>query len=184
MTVGALRTGGFEPEDGGDIVVVGAGGSSRAVVFGLLWSGNGKIVVLNRTLERARALVFELGSRHGWSSRLCALPLTTETLFDSARAADLLVNTTSVGMWPRVDCSIWPRDVPVPSHLTVFDLVYNPLETRLLRQARKSGARGIDGLGMLVRQGALAFDMWMNEGSDIAEVASLMRAACENALAT
>lgn len=182
--VGALRTGGFEPEDGGDIVVVGAGGSSRAVVFGLLWSGNGKIVVLNRTLERARALVFELGSRHGWSSRLRALPLTTETLFESARAADLLVNTTSVGMWPRVDCSIWLQGVPVPSHLTVFDLVYNPLETRLLRQARKSGARGIDGLGMLVRQGALAFDMWMNEGSDIAEVASLMRAACENALAT
>jgi shikimate dehydrogenase len=181
--VGALRTGGFEPEDGGDIVVVGAGGSSRAVAFGLLWSGTGKIVVLNRTLERAQALVSELGSRHGGSSRLRALPLTTETLVESARAADLLVNTTSLGMWPRVDGSIWPQEVPVPPHLTVFDLVYNPLETRLLRQARQSGARGIDGLEMLVRQGALAFDMWTNKGPDITEVAGLMRAACEQALA-
>jgi shikimate dehydrogenase len=181
--VGALCQGGFEPEDGSKAVIVGAGGSARAVVFGLLWSGTGEIVVLNRTLERAQALVADLGDRHEWASRLRALPLTPQALIESARTADLLVNTTSLGMWPRVDGSIWPEGVPVPSHLTVFDLVYNPLETRLLRQARQSGARGIDGLGMLVRQGALAFDIWTNKDSDITEVASLMRAACENAMA-
>jgi len=180
--VGALRQGGFEPEDGGDAVVVGAGGAARAVVFGLLSSGAGQVVVLNRTLERARTLVSELGRRPERADRLRALPLTTETLVESTRAADLLVNATTVGMWPRVDGSVWPDDVPLPPHLTVFDLVYNPLETRLLRQARRSGAGAIDGLGMLVRQGALAFGMWTNQGLDVDEIATLMRAACEQDL--
>ena len=180
--VGALRQGGFEPEEGESAVVVGAGGAARAVVFGLLWSGTGEIAVLNRTPERAQALVSDLGSRHEWSARLRALPLTPETLIETARAADLLVNATTVGMWPHVDGSVWPDSVPIPSHLTVFDLVYSPLETRLLRQARKSGARAIDGLGMLVRQGALAFDLWTNQGLEVTEIAALMRAACERAL--
>jgi len=189
--VGALRQGGFEPEDGGNGVVVGAGGAARAVVFGLLWSGTGEIVVLNRTLGRAQALVSDLDGdspfpcrEGGRGVRLRALPLTPETLVESARAADLLVNATTVGMWPHVEGSVWPDGVPIPSHLTVFDLVYNPLETRFLRQARQSGARAIDGLGMLVRQGALAFDMWIpvNAGLAINEIATLMRTACEREL--
>jgi shikimate dehydrogenase len=180
--VGALRQGGFEPEDDGNAVVVGAGGAARAVVFGLLWSGSGEVAVLNRTPERARALVSDLGSHPGYAVRLHALPLTEETLVESARAADLLVNATTVGMWPHVDGSVWPDTAPVPVHLTVFDLVYNPLETRLLRQARQSGAHAVDGLGMLVRQGALAFDMWTNQGLSVTEVAALMRAACERVL--
>jgi shikimate dehydrogenase len=179
--VGALRQSGFEPEEGRRAVVVGAGGAARAVVFGLLWSGTGAIVVLNRTPERAQALVSDLGSRHGWSSRLRALPFMPEALIESARAADLLVNATTVGMWPHVEGSIWPDGVPIPARLTVFDLVYNPLETHLLRQARQSGAGAVDGLGMLVRQGALAFEMWTGEGP-ADEIAVLMRAACEQAL--
>jgi shikimate dehydrogenase len=180
--VGALRQGGFEPEGDGDAVVVGAGGAARAVVFGLLWSGSGEVAVLNRTLERAQALVSDLGSHPGYAARLRALPLTEETLVESARAADLLVNATTVGMWPHVDDSVWPDTVPVPAHLAVFDLVYNPLETRLLRQALNAGARAVDGLGMLVRQGALAFDMWTNQGLSVTKVAAWMRAACERVL--
>ena len=180
--VGALRQGGFEPEDGGNVVIVGAGGAARAVVFGLLWSGTGNIAVLNRTPERAQTLISDLGSHSGWAPRLRALPLTQRTLIESARPADLLVNATTVGMWPQVNGSAWPDGVPIPPHLTVFDLVYNPLETRLLRQARQSGARTIDGLGMLVRQGALALDMWTNQGLDVSEIARLMRAACERVL--
>ena len=180
--VGALRQGGFEPEDGGDAVVVGAGGAARAVVFGLLWSGTGEIAVLNRTPGRAEALVADLGRHHGWAPRLHALPLTPKTLIESARAADLLVNATTVGMWPHVDGSVWPGGVPIPSHLAVFDLVYNPQETHLLRQARGSGAHPIGGLEMLVRQGALAFDMWTNQGLTMEEIAPPMRAACQRAL--
>ena len=180
--VEALRQGGFEPEDGGNAVVVGAGGAARAVVFGLLWSGSGEITVFNRTLERAQTLVTDLGRRPTDAARLHALPLTVKTLVESAHTADLLVNATTVGMWPHVDGCIWPEGVPIPSHLTVFDLVYNPLETRLLHQARRSGGCAIDGLGMLVRQGALAFDMWTNLGLELEEIAARMRAACERAL--
>ena len=180
--VAALRSGGFEPEEGARAVVVGAGGAARAAVFGLLWSGIGGVLVLNRTLERAQTLVADLGRHPQEASRLRALPLMPETLIESARSADLLVNATPVGMWPHVEGSVWPAGVPVPAHLTVFDQVYNPLETRLLRQARKSGARAIDGLGMLVRQGALSFDMWTNQGLDVDEIAAWMRAACERAL--
>jgi shikimate dehydrogenase len=183
--VGALHDGGFEPEDGSKAVVVGAGGSARAVVFGLLSSGLGEVVVLNRTLERARTLVRDLSRDPGrdpaYATRVHALPLTPESLIESSRAADLLVNATTQGMWPYVERSIWPDDVPVPSHLTVFDLVYNPLETRLLQQARRSHARPIDGLGMLVRQGAIAFEMWTGKGP-VDEIAALMRPVCEQVL--
>ena len=177
--VGALQQAGFEPKDGGRVVVVGAGGAARAVVFGLLWSGPEEIVVLNRSLARAETLVSDLGRRPKDSSRLSALSLTIETLVESARTATLLVNATTVGMWPHVDDSIWPEKVPVPTHLTVFDLVYNPPDTRLLQQTRRSGAHGVEGLGMLVRQGALAFDMWTNQGFVMEEITGPMRAACE-----
>ena len=90
----------------------------------------------------------------------------------------LLINATPVGMWPHTEDSPWPETLPFPSHWTVFDLVYNPLETRLLRQARKSGARAIGGLEMLVQQGALALEVWTGEEAP----AEVMRAACERAL--
>ena len=63
-------------------------------------------------------------------------------------------------MWPHVDASIWPDEPPLPAHLAVCDLVYRPIETRLLRQARAAGATAFDGLGMLIAQGALSFEMW------------------------
>jgi shikimate dehydrogenase len=174
----ALQDGGFHPESA-CAAVVGAGGAARAVVFGLLGAEAQSIVVLNRTLSRAEALAVDLRQATGVApSTLRALPLTQETLIENARAAQLLVNATPVGMWPHVDRSIWPEEVPVPSHLTVFDLVYNPLETKLIHQARTSGARGIDGLGMLVHQGALALEMWTGHDAPVA----VMRTTCERAL--
>jgi shikimate dehydrogenase len=177
--LGALRDGGFRPQ-GTAAVVVGAGGAARAVVFGLMAAKARDIAVLNRTLERAETLVSDLDAAPGGAARpaIQALSLTHETLIEAARTAQLLVNATPVGMWPHVDRSIWPEEVPVPSHLTIFDLVYNPLETKLQRQARTSGAHGIDGLGMLVRQGALAFEMWTGEEAPV----PVMRRACERSL--
>jgi len=174
-------SGQMEPPTWGHIptvVALTSRSAARAVVSGLLWSGSGGVTVLNRTPERAQALVSDLGRRSEDASRLRALPLTPENLIASARAADLLVNATTVGMWPHVGGSIWPDTVPIPAHLTVFDLVYNPLETRLLRQARESGAHAVGGLGMLVRQGALAFEMWTGEPAPV----EVMREACEQAL--
>lgn len=181
--IGALHEGGFAAAESKNTVVVGAGGAARAVVYGLLRTGVREITVLNRTPERADVLIAELSYGAKTVAGLRAFPLTHETLIECTRAADLLVNATAAGMWPRVDVSIWPDAVPVPSHLTVYDLVYNPLETRLLGQARRSGAHTIDGLGMLVLQGAVAFEMWTGKGP-VAEIAPLMRAACEQALAS
>ena len=173
--IGALRAAGFDPT-GSSVVVVGAGGAARAVVFGLLKAEAASVLVLNRTLERARALVADLGRSS--QSILRAEVLDEETLLETVRAADLLVNATPIGMWPRVDASIWPVEIPLPSCLTVFDLVYNPLETKLLRQARRSGAEALDGLDMLVRQGALAFEMWTGVEAPV----EIMRGTCERAL--
>ena len=173
----ALREAGFAPA-GGRALVLGAGGAARAVVYGLLWSGIREVAVLNRTPERAHTLVSDLGSLHGWLGKMHVLPFTPETLIESGRATDLLVNATPVGTWPGVDGSIWPDVVPLPAHLAVFDLVYNPLDTRLLRQARESGAQPIGGLEMLVQQGALAFEMWTAERPPL----DIMRAAAQQAL--
>ena len=171
----ALRNEGFEPAAGGAAVIIGAGGAARAVVYSLIRAGMGRIVVMNRTPGRARSLVNDLDRHRQGRTRLQALPFTHEQLADSAQTANLLVNATSKGMWPQVDESIWPEKVPMPSHLTVYDLVYNPLETRLLAQARTAGAETIDGLGMLVAQGAIAFELWTGQPAPEA----LMRAACE-----
>ena len=171
--VGALRHDRFDPK-GKTVVVVGAGGGARAVVYGLLTAGAREILVFDVEPSRAQSLVSDLGG----VGKLGTLPLTTETLVESARAADLLVNATPMGMWPHVDGSTWPDGVPIPAHLTVFDLVYNPLETRLMRKARESGTRAIGGLRMLVGQGALAFEMWTGQPAPV----EVMMSACERAL--
>jgi len=173
--IGALVRDGFDPE-GKSIVVVGTGGAGRAVVFGLLQAGGKDVLVLDLVSQKAEELVTDLeGAR---PSRLHMLPLTEETLVESARAADLLVNATPVGMWPNVGDSIWPDGVPIPTHLAVSDLVYNPLSTRLLEQTRTSGAHPIGGLEMLVGQGTLAFERWTGKPAPI----EVMRSACEQAL--
>jgi len=184
--IGDLRANGFKPE-GRQVVVVGAGCAARGVIYGLWKAGVARIIVLNRTIERAKALIEDLTQRRKGAKisqriernltekSVEALPLTDMTLLESARVADLLINTTTVGMWPKVEGCIWPEGTPVPAALTVYDLVYNPLETRLLRLARQSGARTIDGLGMLARQGALALDLWTEQALDVEAVAALMR---------
>ena len=174
----ALEHKGVAPGGLRNAVVIGAGGAARAIVHALLRSGNAKIAVLNRTFERAQALVLDLGLGVKEEPRLRALPLTLETLGESAEAADLLVNATTVGMWPHVEQSIWPFQLRIPAHLTVFDLVYNPLQTRFLEQTQRSGARAISGYEMLVQQGALAFEIWTEEPAP----AEVMRNACKRAL--
>jgi len=172
--LGSLRQGGFEPA-GKSAVVVGAGGAGRAVVFGLLQANARDVLVLDTQPQQAQSLLTDLG---GDGAPLRTAPLSTETLVESARAAELLVNATPVGMSPRIDASIWPDAVSFPAYLTVFDLVYNPQETQLLRQARAAGAAAIDGLDMLVRQGAIAFELWTGQPAPF----DVMRAACERAL--
>ena len=160
----ALSESGFDPQ-GKRAVVLGAGGAARAVVYALARAG-AQVTILNRTLSRAHALVQDFSPLFP-SLPLVSLPLTLQALEERATESHLLVNATPVGTWPEVDQSPWPEDLAFPAHLSVFDLVYNPRQTKLLRQAQAAGAQVIGGLGMLVHQGAAAFELWTRKKAPV-----------------
>jgi 3-dehydroquinate dehydratase/shikimate dehydrogenase len=134
------------PLSGRRVLLLGAGGAARAVAHGLIEKGAG-VVIANRTHDRAVALAAEVGCR--------ALEMTALT----ASEADIVVNTTSVGMHPNVHGTPLPKEA-LRKGMIVFDAVYNPLETRLLREAREAGCRTIGGLRWFVSQAALQFELW------------------------
>lgn len=130
-------------------VVLGAGGGARAVVFALLQREVGRVYVINRTRDRAQALKKKFGARvhlAGWNE-------TTGLL----GGAGILVNTTTLGMVGQPPLEI---NLRCPASLVVADLVYAPLETRLLASARARGLRTADGLGMLLHQAVRGFQVW------------------------
>lgn len=172
--VDALIRFGFDPQ-GETVVVVGAGGAARAAVYGLLRAGARRITVLGRSLERTERLVRDLEDGRG---RLTAETLTDETLVEMATHSALLVHATPVGMEPDVERSIWPDDVRFPAETLAYDLVYVPRKTQLLRQANASGAPCLGGLGMLVGQGARAFELWTGHEAPV----DVMLRACEATL--
>ena len=153
--------------------VLGAGGAARAVVFALARAGADSIIVLNRTAERGAFLVDDLATAFPDSS-LRFEALTPESLAVLNHNVDLVINSTSVGMYPHVEASPWPLDVPMSAKVIFCDLVYNPLETVFLTRARAAGATTIDGLGMLVHQGAFAFEKWTGQPAPL----EAMRQAC------
>lgn len=161
----SLQEEGFEPA-GKHCVVLGAGGAARAVAFALAGAGAASIFVLNRTVERAEFLVEDLASKYA-AVHFASEALARETLLDLNDSVDLIVNTTSLGMYPRVETSPWPADVPVPAQATVCDLVYTPTRTMFLRRAEAAGAKTIDGVGMLVHQGATAFKFWTGQPAPV-----------------
>ena len=154
----ALRAQGIEP-DGKSIVILGAGGAAKGISFILAGAG-ASLVILNRTLSRAEELTSQIARYY--HRKITAMTLNEANLKRAFGRADVLVNTTSVGMVPDVDRTPVPGNL-LDSHLAVSDIVYNPLETRLLREAKAAGARTINGLDMLVWQGALAFEKWTGQ---------------------
>ena len=149
---------GIEPK-GKNIVILGAGGASRAISFILAERGS-NLVILNRLLELDWAE--ELASKLSkiFTKEVEALELNDENLAEVLEKADILVNATSVGMTPNIDETLVPFNLLKPG-LVVFDIVYNPIRTRLLREAEQAGAETISGIDMLVWQGALAFEKWI-----------------------
>jgi shikimate dehydrogenase len=137
----------------GDALVLGAGGSSRAVVFGLIERGIQRVHLANRTMERARALADQFGN----SVHAIAWDAINEVL----PRAGLVVNTTSLGMRGQPPLEL---DVGLlPSNAIVADLVYVPLETSLLKAARERGLKTADGLGMLLHQAVRGFELWFGQ---------------------
>ena len=155
-----------------DALVLGAGGSSRAVVFGLVERGIKRVHLANRTIERARALADQFGET--------VHPIAWETIGEALPHAGLLVNTTSLGMHGQPALHL---DVGLlPSHAIVADLVYVPLETPLLAAARARGLKTADGLGMLLHQAVRGFELWFGRRPDVTpELRALVEADLTNA---
>ena len=138
------------------IAVIGAGGTGRTAVAALAECG-ATVVIYNRTKERADALAAEFDGRSGKvvSARM-------EKLCDSC--CHVFINTTSVGMHPKIDESPLGDRIPAfTADTLVFDTVYNPMETKLLKQARQAGAKTVGGIEMFVRQAARQFEAWTNK---------------------
>lgn len=140
-----------------DALVLGAGGSSRAVVFGLIERGIKRIHLANRTIARARALADQFGAS--------VHPLAWDSFEDLLPRAGLLVNTTSLGMrgQPALELDVGR----LPSHAVVADLVYVPLQTPLLAAAQSHGLKTADGLGMLLHQAVRGFELWFGRRPEV-----------------
>lgn len=140
----------WDRDAGDEAVVLGAGGSSRAIVYGLIERGFKTIHIVNRTLDRAEALRERFGS--------AVQPANTTALPHLLKRASLVVNTTSLGMTgqPPLDIDL----SPLTTSAVVADLVYAPLDTALLAAARNRGLKTADGLGMLLHQAVRGFALW------------------------
>lgn len=156
---------------GARAVVLGAGGAARAIVVELAVAGAAHITLVNRTVEKAQALAAQVRERTGVSVEArpwpgeCAVPADTQ----------LLVNATSIALFPNAD-DLVPVDYgTIRPGLLVCDVIPNPPDTPFLRQARAAGATALDGLGMLVYQGAIAFQMWTGHDAPV----DVMRRALE-----
>jgi len=157
---GALRAlnEGYGSLEGANVVILGAGGAARAIGHQASISAS-KLTILNRTLERAVSLSRYLSNLPECRASVSASTLNEDDLKTALRDADILVNATPVGMLPNVDETPVDGELLRPE-LFVFDSVYNPLKTRLLREAEERGAETLSGADMLVYQGAAAFRLW------------------------
>ena len=144
--------------EGARAVILGAGGAARAIGYHLSAKAS-KITIINRTPERAEELAAHLSSMPDTKASIEPSPFRRSHLEVALKEADILINTTPVGMTPDVEGTPVDGSLIRPWTL-VFDAVYNPLRTRLLREAEEAGARTLSGLRMLVYQGAAAFRLW------------------------
>ena len=156
------------------VVLLGAGGAARAIGFGLKERGV-PLIVVNRSEERGWALSKELRCNY--------LPISSlARMKEGELEADILINATSLGMYPR------DGETPIPKKflkkgMVVMDIVYEPLQTRLLREAKEKGCVTVDGLEMLIRQGMAQFEIWTGRRLKIGEIRKDLRRALEREFA-
>ena len=168
---GLRQEGHFEPE-GKRVVILGAGGAARAVCFALVREKASSLTIINRTQMRAKGLanslnsyIAELGLRTG----VTTLPWQALSSGETFAHCQLIVNCTTLGMKYSPQEGKSPLSIEViPKGILVYDLVYNPHPTPLLRLAQKAGANILGGLAMLVYQGAASFDLWTDKKAPVA----------------
>ncbi|WP_027338904.1 shikimate dehydrogenase [Halonatronum saccharophilum] len=162
----------FDPK-GKSVLIIGAGGASRAVAFQLGLEGAKEIFINDLDIKVADDLASDVKSKLG------ALKVeSVASIKEIAAGVDLIVDATPIGMFPKVDVSPILSSESLNSNQVIYDLVYNPKETVLLKEAKKVGAKGVSGLGMLLYQGAIAFEIWTGEKAPV----KVMRKALERGL--
>jgi shikimate dehydrogenase len=157
------------------VLILGAGGAASAVAFQLAREGVTTLLIANRSSERAHGLARHL-RRSSIQCSMSVLPWSDKAIQKGVQESDIIINTTSVGMNPAD-----PPLISSPvfrSHQVVYDLIYKPLRTALLKQAEAAGATAISGLGMLVHQGALSFEIWTGRRPPV----DIMREAVRQAI--
>jgi shikimate dehydrogenase len=139
-------------------LVIGAGGSACAVVYALARKG-WRVTIAARRQKQAQELAYRQRNRDS-EAMISAIKLNESEINSFELPISLIINTTPIGMWPNIDNSPWPENLNFPHNAFVYDLVYNPSETKLVKGARAAGLIAVTGLGMLIEQAALAFERW------------------------
>ena len=160
----------FDPR-GKSVLLLGAGGAARAAAYALAGEGVERLTIANRTVARAESLAEDVGSVLG--------EIETVSLENVSGDADLIVNSTSVGMASGDGAGQTPiKAASIPRDALAYDMVYTPAETPFLRSAREAGARVLGGLWMLIYQGAAAFELWTGKHAPV----DVMHRAAQQAL--
>ncbi|MGE5429730.1 MAG: shikimate dehydrogenase [Syntrophomonadaceae bacterium] len=160
---------------GAEMTVVGAGGAARSAIYALIRNFKPKnINIVNRTEQKAESLKEYFYSKMHYYN-ICSYELVPPDLVEVFRNSKLIINATAVGMNPNVDDAITTIPQSFAKGQIVFDLVYNPLQTKLLRIAEIEGATVIDGLKMLVYQGAKSFELWTGEEMPVDQILKALK---------
>ncbi|SMB89213.1 shikimate dehydrogenase [Desulfonispora thiosulfatigenes DSM 11270] len=155
----SLKEEGFDPKNK-KVIVLGAGGAARAVAVSLALEGVDQVCIINRTREKGEKIAQIITEKIGVN---CTVHNYDDKLDNIFKQANLIVNTTSLGMHPDVDKMPPLNPTLFSSNHLVVDLIYNPEETKLLKLAKQQNAKTLNGLGMLIYQGEYAFKMWIPE---------------------
>ena len=158
----ALRENGIDLTEK-KVLLLGAGGAAKAIAFSLA-TEVGKLAVLNRATEKATKLAEAL--RQISNKEIVSGSLSEDVISKDMADSDVLINATSVGMHPAAGQSVVPRQ-SLRSDLTVMDIVYNPIETKLAKDAKAAGAKVISGVEMLIHQGAVSFKIFTGKSAPI-----------------
>lgn len=166
-TIKALKENGVDPK-GKKFLLLGAGGAGRAIAFQLAREAD-ELTILNRDPNKAKLLAGMLQKK--FKTKVIGNGLTYNILKERLKKMDVLINATSVGMHPHEDQTLVEKALLRPE-LVVMDIVYNPVETKLLKDAKSVGAKVIHGIDMLVFQGAASFEVWWNRSAPIGVMSS------------
>jgi shikimate dehydrogenase len=158
----ALKENGADPH-GKRVVMLGAGAAARAIAYTLVQEVD-ELVVLNRTVSEAKKLAEPLKCRFG--NKIVADSIKPETVKEKICDTQILLNATFVGMKPNISQSLIAPSI-LKSELTVIDIVYNPVETKLALDAKAAGAKVISGIEMLIYQGAASFEIWTGKQAPV-----------------